>query len=118
MSRMQRYEWFKRFKAGRTQSVPARPSTSTDHCHVERVREVIRGNRRLTAREVAQEMSISVGSCHAILTGKLQMHHLSAKFVPHLLTDGQKENRVSISQDKLANAEQTWLEPTFSYSPQ
>ena len=33
------------------------------------------------------------------------MNHVSAKFVPRLLTDGQQENRVSISQDMLANAD-------------
>ena len=33
------------------------------------------------------------------------MHRISGKFVPHLLTDGQKENRVSINQDMLANAD-------------
>jgi len=32
------------------------------------------------------------------------MHRVSAKFVPHLLTDDQKENRVEISQELLANA--------------
>jgi len=32
------------------------------------------------------------------------MHHISAKFVPRLLTDDQKENRVKISQELLANA--------------
>ena len=59
----------------------------------------------MTVREVAEEVGISVGSCHEILTGKLQMHCISAKFVPCLLTDWQKENRVSISQDMLANAD-------------
>jgi hypothetical protein len=40
-----------------------------------------------------------------------------------LLTDGQKENRVSISQEVLANADadensmKTWIQPTFFYSP-
>ena len=32
------------------------------------------------------------------------MHRVSAKFVPRLLTDGQKENCVEISQELLANA--------------
>jgi len=32
------------------------------------------------------------------------MRRVSAKFVPHLLTDDQKENRVEISQELLANA--------------
>ena len=32
------------------------------------------------------------------------MSHVSAKFLPRLLTDDQKENRVEISQKLLANA--------------
>jgi len=32
------------------------------------------------------------------------MHRVSAKFVPRLLTDDQKENRVEISHKLLANA--------------
>ena len=75
MSRTQCYEWFKRFKEG-TMSVgeysrPGRPSTSTNDGHVERLRAVIRGNRRLTVREVADEVGISIESCHQILTEKL-----------------------------------------------
>jgi len=65
---------------------------------------VIRGNRRLTVREVADEVGISIGPCHQILTEKIQMRSVSAKFVPRLLTDEQKENRVEISQELLANA--------------
>jgi len=51
---------------------------------------VIRGNRRLTAREFADEVGISKGSCHQILTEKLQMRRVSAKFVPRSLIDDQK----------------------------
>jgi len=61
---------------------PGRPSTLTNDDHVETVRAVIRGNRRLTVQEVADEMSISIGSCHQIFTEKLQMRRVSAKFVP------------------------------------
>jgi len=85
MSRTQCYEWFKHFKEG-SMSVgedprPGRPSTSTDNDHVERVHAVIRGNR-LTVWEVADEVGISIGSCYQILTEKLQMHHVSTKFMP------------------------------------
>ena len=109
MSLTQCYEWFKRFEKGRMsvgeEPRPERPSTSTDDDHVERVRAVIRGNRRLTVREVANEVGISIGSCHQILTEKLHMCRISAKFAPCLLlTDDQKENRVEISQEPLANA--------------
>jgi len=70
MSRTQCYEWFKRFKEDRM-SVgedprPGRPSTSTNDDHVEKVRAVIRGNRSLTFRELADEVGIGIGSCHQI----------------------------------------------------
>jgi hypothetical protein len=42
---------------------PGRSSTSTNDDHVERVRAVIRGNRRLTVRGVADEVGIITGSC-------------------------------------------------------
>ena len=58
---------------------------------------MIRGNRRLTAREVADEVDINIGSCHQTFTEKVQMRRVSAKFVPRLLTDDQKGNRVDIS---------------------
>jgi len=72
---------------------------------------VIRGNRHLTVREVADEVGISIGSCHQIFTEKLQMRRVSAKFVPRLLTDDQKENCVEISQKLLAkeNANENFL---------
>jgi hypothetical protein len=47
----------------------------------------------------------SIGSCHQILTEKLQMRCVSAKFMPRLLTDDQKENHVEISQEQSANAD-------------
>ena len=80
---------------------PGQLSTSTNDDHVQRVRAVIRGNCVLTVRELADEVGISIGSCHQILTEKIQMRPVSAKFVPRLLTDDQKENRVEISRNCL-----------------
>jgi predicted DNA-binding protein YlxM (UPF0122 family) len=99
--------YFKRFEEGRM-SVgedprPVLPSTSTNDDLVGRVRAVIRGNRRLSVREVADEVGIIRGSCHEMFTEKLKMHRVSEKFLPHLLTEEQKENRVEISQELLAN---------------
>ena len=66
---------------------PGQPSMSTNDDHVERVRVVIRGYHHLTVREVADEVGISTGSYHQILTETLQMRRVSAKFVQRLLTD-------------------------------
>ena len=108
MSRTQCYECFKLFIEGRM-SVgedprPGRPSTTTNDDHVSRVRAVIRGNRRLTVREVADEVGICIGFCHQMFTEKRQMRRVNAKFAPHLLTDNQKEKSVENSQELLANA--------------
>jgi len=65
---------------------------------------VIRGNCGLTVRDIADEVGITIGSCHQNFPEKLQMRRISAEFVLHLLTDDQKENRVEISQELLANA--------------
>jgi len=59
---------------------------------------------RLTVREVADEVGSSIGSCHQIFTEKFQLRRVSAKFVPRLLIDDQKENRVEISQELLTSA--------------
>jgi len=91
MRRTQCCEWFEPYKEGRMSigedPRPGRPSTSTNDDHVDRVRAVISVNRRLTVREVADEVGISIGSCHQIFTEKLTMRHVSAKFVPRLLID-------------------------------
>jgi len=55
----------------------------------------------LTIREIAEDVGISFGSCQAILTEKLNMHRVAAKFVPRVLTEDQKANRVNISQELL-----------------
>ena len=80
MDRTQTYEWWKRFKEGRN-SVDddprsERPSTSKTDDNVANVREVIGSNRRLTVREVAEDVSISKTVCHEILTENLCMKDL------------------------------------------
>jgi len=72
--------------------IPGLDETNDDR--VERVRAVIRENLRLTFREVANEVGISVGSCHQTFTKKIQMRGVSVKFVPRFLTDDQKLNHV------------------------
>ena len=108
MCRTHTYEWWKRFKGGRTSfdddPHSGRPSTSKNDDNVAKVREVIRSNRLLTVRDVAEEVIISKTVCHEILTENLGMHRIAANFVPRLLTDDQKQNRVDVSQELLDRA--------------
>ena len=64
----------------------------------------MRSNRRLTIREMAEELNISFGSCQQILTENLQMRRVAAKFVPRLLTEEQKQHRVQVCQELLEMA--------------
>jgi hypothetical protein len=78
-------------------------------------------NRRLTIREIAEDVGISFGSCRAILTEKLNMHRVTTKFVPCVLTEDQKANRVishklldRVSVDKnflktIVTGDETWV---------
>ena len=105
ISPIQCFEWYSRFKTGRT-SIDEDPqsgrlSTSTDDFHIDAVRDFILQNRRLTIWETAEDVGISFRSCQAILTEKLNMHHVTAKFVPHMLTEEQKANCLNISQELL-----------------
>jgi len=114
LSRTQCYEWYQRFKSDRTSieddPKSGRPSSTGDD-HIEKVRSVICENRRLTIREVSEEVGICKSSCHTILTEKLKVPRVAAKFVPRLLTEEQKQNRVSISQELLdrSNTDENFL---------
>ena len=70
-----------------------RPSTSKTKENVERVSEMIRSNRRLTIREISEDLNVSYISVQNILTTDLNMRRVSAKFVPRVLTVEQKEQQ-------------------------
>ena len=86
LSRTQCHEWYQRFKSIEDDPKSGRPSTSMNDDHVEKVLAVICQNRRLTVREVAEEVGICKSSCHLILIEKRKMSRVAAKFVPLLLT--------------------------------
>jgi len=105
MGLTQVFDWFRRFKEGRTSvesdSRSGRPSTSRNEKMIAKVRTIVRNNRRLTVREIADDCGISVGTYDAILTDDLHMKRVCAKFVPRLLTDDQREQRQTIAGDLL-----------------
>ena len=111
MSRTRIFEWHKRFREGRedVEDDPksGRPTTSRTNENVERVREKVRSERRLTVRMIADELSMNSERVWRIITEDLGMRKVCAKMVPRLLNDGQKENRVQVCQDILKQLEIT-----------
>ena len=72
-------EWYNRFKDGRTSvNSDARsgsPSTSRNEL-IDQVRALVMQDRRVTVREIAEEVGISTGSVHSILTDDLAMRRV------------------------------------------
>ena len=100
LSRSKIFEWYCRFKSGgrsfEDDPRPGRPSTSHTEETVARVREIIRADRRLTIREVAEEVRIAFGTCQKILTEDLRMRRVTAKFVPRPNGGTEGRSRVSL----------------------
>lgn len=101
--------WYNRFKSGRetVESDPrsGRPASSNSPDNVEKVREAITQDRRLTVRELEDELNIPKTIIAEILTEKLGLRRVAAKFVPKVLTAEQKERRLQISDELQVTAE-------------
>ncbi|UYV80715.1 hypothetical protein LAZ67_19001522 [Cordylochernes scorpioides] len=99
------YRWYKMFSEGREdvndEARAGRPSTSTTDEKINEVEKMILANRRITVREVAEDLNISIGSCHSIFINDLGMRRVAAKFVPKLLNCDKKQHRMNIANEML-----------------
>ena len=77
------------------------PSTSRTDNEAERVHEVLNLDRRLSLRMIADRIGIDSITVHTIITENLAMRKICAKLVPKVLTDDQKQRRVSACDDLL-----------------
>lgn len=101
--------WYNRFKSGRetVASDPrsGRPASSNSPENVEKVRAAIVKDSRLTVRELEDELNIPKTIVAEILTEKLGLRRVAAKFVPKVLTAEQKERRLHICDELQATSE-------------
>ncbi|UYV67517.1 hypothetical protein LAZ67_5001062 [Cordylochernes scorpioides] len=99
------YRCYKMFSEGREdvndEERAGRPSTSTTDEKINEVEKIILANRRITVREVAEDLNISIGSCHSIFINDLGMRRVAAKFVPKLLNCDQKQHCMNIANEML-----------------
>ena len=132
MSRSRVFEWHKRFKEGREDveddSRSGRPSTSRTADNVERVKQMVCGDRRLTVRMIVDELEINRDSVWKIFTEDLGIRKICAKMVPKLLENEQKERCVEVCQDilehlqtepdllqRVITGDESWI---FEYDPE
>jgi len=104
------------------------PSMSTNKANVKHVPEIVISNRRKSVDQIASKVGISVGSCHTILHGVLNMCHICQHLVLWMLAHEHKETWMKIYSDLIDVADKdnkflnnvitgdaTWC---FLYNPQ
>ena len=118
MSQSAVLKWRKLFKNGRdsVENEPrtGRPSTSQTDDKVQRVREVLNSDGRLSARMIADRIGIDTMTVHTIITENLAMRKICAELVPKVLTDDQKKTASQRFLNPLTVP--TWPQQTFFYS--
>lgn len=91
-------KWCKQFENGRSDMTDeyrsGRPTNAVTDEHIMRINELIRENRRITVDEIAYDLNISHGSVHNIIQNRLQYRKVCARWVPRLLTETHKSQRV------------------------
>ena len=102
MNRTQVYDWTEKFKNGVT-NVEDSPRPGPAYTAV--AENMIRENRRVTVKDVASRLYISVVSAHHIIHDELKFQNVCAKWVPKRLTPEMKERRVNACQEFLRRYE-------------
>ena len=90
------YKWYKRFEEGRESLTDdersGRPGTLTSS-DVTVIQELLNKDRRITLRELAARTDCSYGKVFNIVHEQLNMRRISARWIPKMLTDDQKQMR-------------------------
>ena len=88
------------FKRSRTSSEDetrsGRPSDSTNEEMCNKVQDLVSSDRRIKVEEIAIALHISHGSVSTTLHDRLDMHKLTARWVPKSLNDEQMATRASV----------------------
>jgi hypothetical protein len=70
------------------------PAKTTEN--VKTIQGLIHEDCRQTIHELADKTGISYGVCQEILRESMNMRHITAKFVPQLLTNDQKQRHINM----------------------
>jgi len=94
------FEWHRQFKE-RREDVQANPrsgqlKTQRTDANVDRVRTLVRSDRRLGVRVIAEELNMNRETVRQIVNEDLGMRKFSAKMVPQILTHDKKQRQLHI----------------------
>lgn len=97
--------WVREFKRGRdsVEDDPrsGRPPTAITKDNLDLALQMVMQDRRLSCRQIAERLGVSLERADKILTKELKLSKVSARWVPRLLTPEQKRTRCTMSKDNL-----------------
>ena len=110
MSRTRVFECHKRFCEGRTEveddERSRRPTISKTTNNIRKIEKIVRKDRRLSIRLIAERMSVDEETVWQVLHDNLHMTKVCAQVVSKLLTSDQKEKHQEICDDILKHIEE------------
>ena len=80
-----------------------RPENAASIENVQIVNDMLKEDRQLTTRHIAETTDIRATTVYQIVSDDLGMKMVSARWVPRMLTDEQKQNRVDVCTDLLCH---------------
>ena len=105
--------WVKHFKDG-NQSLHdeprcGRPITATTDSNIELVRSIIEDNPYCTYDEIEAQSNLSRGTIQTIIHDCLQLRKIASRYVPHTLSQKNRQDRVRMCKENLAKFKSgTW----------
>ena len=120
MSQKKFYKWNRDFKESRERvdvlQSSGRPSTSIDDQNIDKIKEMVLENRRLTIRELVDMVGISFGSVQTMLKDHLVLRRVKSRLVPKYLNFFEKERRVQAmlsyyqgAYKQIITGEESWI---------
>ena len=99
------FRWVKAFKAGKVSDEddthPGRPKTTVTKANIAAVKIVVEQDARLSVKDIASCTGISEGSANNSEKKRLDLRKVCAWWVPHLLTEEQKTQRLKCDRELL-----------------
>jgi hypothetical protein len=105
-----------------------RPKSTRNEVNIAAVADLVKNDRRIASRMIAEYLNIPKTVFLRILKEDLGKRNLCARFVPHFLTSEQRDDRVTSFQDiiamtnadniflnKIITGDETWC---FAYDPE
>lgn len=132
-SRATVYNWFNEFQRGRfslsDDERSGRPLTAVTAENIERVRNMVRNDDRVTFEEIQESLGIGSSSVFTILHTHLKVSKVCSRWIPHFLKPEEKEVRVdwclamlkkyenadSKRLSEIVTGDETWI---YQYDPE